>query len=331
MLSNPEKILFIIAAGVTAIAVLIVIRRIVRIISRGHGAPDWSLIPKRLVETLTKTVALTPVWRTRFWASLFHAMVVWSFMFYLFVNLGDVLEGLITGYVFLGTGALNNVYRLLADLLTVIGLVGMIVLLLRRFVLKPQALQTRENTLLNPKARKGMLRDSLLVGLFIIFHLGGRFLGESFQVAREGADAWQPFASALASVWAGWNEAALVAGEHFGFWLALGLIMAFFPYFLLSKHIHIFMAPLNFLLRPEYESPGQLVKLDFEDESIEQFGAARLEDLAWHQIMDAYACIMCNRCQDACPAYTTGKALSPAALEINKQLKIKLLAELFIC
>ena len=60
-------------------------------------------------------------------------------------------------------------------------------------------------------------------------------------------------------------------------------------------------------------------RLNFEDESIEQFGATRLEDLGWSQIMDAYACIMCNRCQDACPAYTTGKVLSPAALEINKR------------
>jgi Fe-S oxidoreductase len=62
--------------------------------------------------------------------------------------------------------------------------------------------------------------------------------------------------------------------------------------------------------------------LDFEDETIEQFGAINLEDLGWSQILDAYACIMCNRCQDACPAYTTGKALSPAALEINKRYYI---------
>jgi Fe-S oxidoreductase len=62
-----------------------------------------------------------------------------------------------------------------------------------------------------------------------------------------------------------------------------------------------------------------LEALDFEDETIEQFGATNIEDLAWHQILDAYACIMCNRCQDACPAYNTGKVLSPAALEINKR------------
>jgi Fe-S oxidoreductase len=32
---------------------------------------------------------------------------------------------------------------------------------------------------------------------------------------------------------------------------------------------------------------------------------------------------MCNRCQDACPAYVTGKELSPSTLEINKRLEIK--------
>jgi Fe-S oxidoreductase len=64
--------------------------------------------------------------------------------------------------------------------------------------------------------------------------------------------------------------------------------------------------------------------LDFEDESVEQFGAARLEDLSYASLIDAYACIMCNRCQEVCPAYTTGKVLSPAALEINKRYFINI-------
>lgn len=319
MLSNIEKIIFLIAAAATAVAVFLVTRRMVRIISRGSGKPDWSVIPGRLASVLTKTVALTPVWRTRFWASLFHALVVWGFMFYLLVNIGDVLEGLITGYIFLGEGTLGNIYRLLVDVLTISALLGMVLLLLRRFVFRAPELSTRDTTLLHPKARAGIRRDSLIVGFFIILHVGGRLFSKSFQLAHLGADPWQPFASALSSAWSGMSTSAQIAGEHFGFWLALGLVMAFFPYFLLSKHLHLFMAPINFLLTPEYDSPGQLVKLDFEDESVEQFGATHIEDFAWHQIMDAYACIMCNRCQDACPAYTTGKVLSPAALEINKR------------
>lgn len=319
MLSTPEKIVFLIAAAISAVLVLRAALRIVKTIARGQGRPDWSIAPRRLAGVLVKTFALTPVWRTRFWTSLFHAMVVWGFMFYLFVNIGDVLEGFLPDFAMLGTGTTGNLYRLLADLLSVSALIGMTALLIRRFVLKPSALQTRDTTLLHPKARRGIRRDSLIVGLFILFHVGGRFAGQSFKLALRGADAWQPFASGLAGLGGGWSTAALTAGEHLGFWLALGLIMAFFPYFLVSKHLHLFLAPLNFLITPAYRSPGQLEKIDFEDESIEQFGATRLEDLGWHQILDAYACIMCNRCQDACPAYTTGKVLSPAALEINKR------------
>ncbi len=319
MLSLPEKIVFIAATLVTIGLVLRAMLRIVRIIRRGHGRPDWKLIPKRLIDAGFKTVALTPVWRKRFLTSLFHAMVVWAFMFYLFVNIGDSLEGLLPNFVFLGSGIIGDGYRLLADLLSVSALVGMTALLLRRFVFKSKALQTRSTTLLHTKARAGIRRDSLIVGLFILFHVGGRLTGQSFKLALSGADAWQPFASVLSRLWASLPSSALVFGEHAGFWIALGLIMAFFPYFLYSKHIHIFMAPLNFLLRPERPSPGALDKLNFDDPAVEQFGAARIEDFAWHQMLDAYACIMCNRCQDACPAYNTGKVLSPAALEINKR------------
>jgi Fe-S oxidoreductase len=152
-----------------------------------------------------------------------------------------------------------------------------------------------------------------------LVHVGSRFFGQSVHIAASGHDTWQPFASLVAKLWAGWSEAALTIGEHAAFWLALGTILAFVPYFLYSKHIHLFFAPINFLLKPERLSIGELGRLDFDDESIEQFGATRLEDLGWEQIMDAYACIMCYRCQQVCPAYNTGKVLSPATLEINKR------------
>ena len=319
MLTTIEKIVFILAALASAYAAFVVASRIAKVIGRGKGSVDWGVVPKRLLAVLVKTTALTPVWRTRFLASFFHALVAWGFMFYLLVNIGDVLEGFFADFVFMGNGALGNLYRLLADVLSVGVLAGMFLLMVRRFVRKDPALQTRESTLLHPKAKAGKNRDSLIVGIFILLHVGFRFLGESFQIAAQGVDAWQPFASLVSALWGGMGEGALTLMEHVSFWVALGLIMGFMPYFMVSKHLHLFMAPVNFLLNPEFRSPGELEALNFDDESIEQFGAARLEDLGWYQIMDAYACIMCNRCQDACPAYNTGKALSPAALEINKR------------
>ncbi|MEJ2749846.1 MAG: (Fe-S)-binding protein, partial [Anaerolineae bacterium] len=79
----------------------------------------------------------------------------------------------------------------------------------------------------------------------------------------------------------------------------------------------------NFMTRPERTYLGQMQTLDFEDESIEQFGAATLFDLDQTSITDAFACIMCNRCQQVCPAYNTGKELSPAALEVNKRYYLR--------
>jgi Fe-S oxidoreductase len=67
------------------------------------------------------------------------------------------------------------------------------------------------------------------------------------------------------------------------------------------------------------------MKVDLEAEQPEM-GAKHMEDLAWPRLLDAYACIQCNRCQDVCPASGTGKALSPAALEINKRMELNVIA-----
>jgi Fe-S oxidoreductase len=319
MLSLPEKILFVLASLTTVYLAWRAVDRLVRIISRGQGRPDWRGVPRRLVRVALRTASFSPVFRTRPLTSLFHGLIGWGFIYYLMVNIGDVLEGFLPGYTFLGGHPAGQVYRLLADLLSVGALTGMVTLLLRRFVLRAPALSARPDVLLHPDARRGILRDSAIVGLFILVHVGARFVGQSLEIASAGGDSWRPFASALAAIWRPWAPGAIELARHAAWWLALGAILAFIPYFPYSKHIHLFMAPINFLLKPVRPSIGQLDPLDFKDESAEAFGASRLEDLSWSGILDSYACIMCNRCQDACPAYATGKTLSPAALEINKR------------
>ena len=95
--------------------------------------------------------------------------------------------------------------------------------------------------------------------------------------------------------------------------------MLFLPYFPYSKHAHLFMGPINIMAKTDRKSMAALEKIDFEDDDIEQFGAAQIQHLPQTQLLDGYACIQCSRCQDACPAYETGKELSPSALEINKR------------
>jgi Fe-S oxidoreductase len=319
MLTLPEKILFLLVALVSLYLAARAAVRIARTIGRGQGTIDWKAVPARLVGVLLKTISFAPTFRTRLITSLFHAFVGWGFTYYLLVNVGDVLEGYLPGFRFMGDGRLGDFYRLGADLLSGSVLLGMAYLIVRRFLVRPASLSTRDTTLLHPKARSGIRRDSTIVAAFIVLHVGGRFVGESLALAQEGSDAWQPLASGVSRLWEGWPAASLVLAEHVAWWFALGLILAFLPYFLYSKHIHLFFAPINFLLKPARRSIGELDRLNFDDPSVEQFGASRLEQLSWTALVDAYACIMCYRCQEACPAYATGKVLSPAAMEINKR------------
>ena len=61
MLTLPEKLIFILVALATIIAVFFAVRRIVKIIARGHGKPDWSIIPKRLLDVLVKNFNIMPI------------------------------------------------------------------------------------------------------------------------------------------------------------------------------------------------------------------------------------------------------------------------------
>jgi Fe-S oxidoreductase len=319
MLTLVEKIIFVLLALGSAYFAYRTVERIMRIVRRGAGAVGMDELVSRAVNATIIFATQKTVLKRRLLPSVAHAFVAWGFTYYLLVNIGDGLQGFFPGFVFLGEGLIGDLYRLGADVLSVGVLVGMAALMIRRLVVGPKVFGFREAVKLHPKALAGIKRDSLIVGFFILLHVGSRFLGESFHLAESGPDVWQPFASLAAALWADLPETAISLMQHIFFWGALGAILVFIPYFLYSKHIHIFFAPLNFLLKPKRTSIGELEKINFEDESLTQFGATRLEHLSQSQIIDAYSCIMCNRCQDACPAYNTGKALSPSALEINKR------------
>jgi Fe-S oxidoreductase len=319
MLSPVEKILFALAVFASLYFTYRGVMRIIGHISSGQGKPDWSLIWKRIGALIVKVGLFQPVFRFRLGPSILHALIGWGFLSFLLINLADLIYAY-TGFKLLeNTGWFGNAYRLLADVAGVAILFGIIAMAFRRFILRPKNLDPYQSTHLLPKARSGINRDSAIVATFIFVHNAARLFGESFYVAESGRDSWQPVISTVAGWWSGMDANALLVGERLMFWLSIGAVVAFLPYFPISKHIHLFFAPINFALKPERKSIGQLNYLNLDDQSIEQFGAATMKDLPWEQVMDAYACIMCFRCQEVCPAYGTGKILSPAALEINKR------------
>jgi Fe-S oxidoreductase len=100
----------------------------------------------------------------------------------------------------------------------------------------------------------------------------------------------------------------------------LAVVLVFAVIVVYSKHLHIALAPLNILFSRRPNALGALEPmrsngkvLDFEeaDPDTDVFGLGKIEDFTWKGLLDMGTCTECGRCQSQCPAWATGKPLSP--------------------
>ena len=98
----------------------------------------------------------------------------------------------------------------------------------------------------------------------------------------------------------------------------VGVIAGFMVFVSYSKHLHIFLAPINIGVSRRPRALGGLDKTpDMDMENVTEdtvFGVGKMEDFTWKQMLDFSTCTECGRCQSVCPAWTTGKPLSPKLL-----------------
>ena len=297
----------------------ITFKKMFKVILAGTNPIIWTDVIKNWNAGLIAFISQKTLFKTRPVVGFIHALVAWGFSLYLLVNIIDVLYGFIPNFKFLPNSITGDIYRLFVDTFSILVLLGVFYFLARRFIIQEDRLTIKDPVLLSDRAKAGMKFDSFIVGAFIIIHIGSRFLSASFEIAIHGADWSQPAANIVATLWSTLSPNTLTIAEHVTWWLALGLILLFLPYFPYSKHAHLFMGPLNIMASEKRRSMAAIETIDFEDEELDQFGAAQIQHLPQTQLLDGYACIQCSRCQDACPAYETGKELSPSALEINKR------------
>lgn len=321
MLTGFEKLVFVLLLFVSLFLTYRSAKKILFNIRSAQGNVDWHLVLKKLPAALWGYLTLQRTFKVRLGASIFHAMVAWGFLTFLVINLNDLLYGFLGFRLLESLGLIGDFYRSITDTFNLLILVGIILLAIRRFITSRRIFSSNPGVILLPKALAGIQRDSAIVAGFIFLHNSARMLGEAAYIKAHfsGGDPWQPFVSTVSGIFSNSAPQTLVVIEHTMFWLSLGAVIFFLPYFPFSKHIHIFFVPINLALKPLRKGLGDLPFIDLNDDKFESFGAERIADLGYEQVIDAYACIMCFRCQDACPAHQTGKPLSPAALEINKR------------
>jgi Fe-S oxidoreductase len=102
--------------------------------------------------------------------------------------------------------------------------------------------------------------------------------------------------------------------EQVNWWVHVLVILTFLVLVPNSKHLHLILSPFTlFLKSPEL---GTVPKLDFEKEEI---GLETVKDLERKQVLDAFTCVECGRCQENCPAFGTGKLLNPKRLILQNE------------
>ncbi|MFC7440109.1 heterodisulfide reductase-related iron-sulfur binding cluster [Laceyella putida] len=168
-----------------------------------------------------------------------------------------------------------------------------------------------------PRLKRGL--KSGLVIIFLTSLMASILLSAAFEKVWLGhGPSWDtPISSVIASLFLGWMGTGAGHVLFYIFWWVHALVLfSFLVYVPQSKHFHLLVAPLNVFLKRQ-QPPAKLSLVDFEDESVEEYGVGKIEDFNQKQLIDLYACVECGRCTNVCPAAGTGKLLSPMDLLVK--------------
>jgi Fe-S oxidoreductase len=236
----------------------------------------------------------------RWLPGLMHAAIFWGFLV-LFPTIVIAMIGAVDPHSTLPWLGAQGWYALLVDVFALLVLLGVITAFVIRKVQRPARFAGSHRA-------EADLILGLILGIAVTL-----FLWHSSQIALGLNDYpadWAPISNALSHVVAPaapWLERTAV-------WAHILIILSFLVYLPYSKHLHILVAAFNVYFG-RTRSRGRLEPVDFQKpEADVRFGSARATDLTWKQMLDTMSCTECGRCQDVCPAYNTGKALSPKLL-----------------
>ncbi|MFW5934147.1 MAG: (Fe-S)-binding protein, partial [Actinomycetota bacterium] len=99
----------------------------------------------------------------------------------------------------------------------------------------------------------------------------------------------------------------------------LAIVGGFLVFTLHSKHLHIVTIPFQELSRDPHRTTalGKLHTEKIDMETMDEdtvLGVGQIEHFTFDRYLDFMSCTECGRCQSQCPAWNTGKPLSPKML-----------------
>jgi Fe-S oxidoreductase/nitrate reductase gamma subunit len=290
-----------------AVAMTGIIRRI-ELWSGGKSAPEFEGdLLRRSIRLAERLISQRLTNRDRS-AAQFHTLLYLGFVVLTFTTTMVMLDHDFGIRIYRGSFYLA--VTVLSDLFGLGLLFGVLLAAKRRYLDRPDKIHSR-------------LADGIFLWWLAILVIQGFILeGLRIYVTRDPWAAYSPVGWAVAQ--ACWAITPRVAGilHKLVWWVHTTTVFAGFAVLPYSKLFHIIASSANLFFRESERPKGTLAPVGDIEQLLESgeeptFGLGTLKDYSWKQLLELDACTSCGRCQAVCPAYTSGKPLSPKWLILD--------------
>ena len=242
-------------------------------------------------------------------AGLMHAFLYFGFVSLFIVTvISEVDHQLPDRFKFLH-GQTYQAYSAGAEIAGLMFLIGIVWAIARRYVQRPYRIRIKTKP-----------EDALILGTFLVIGLTGFFV-EAARIAAEGKPASRSGRSSATRSPTSidtWSLHTLAITHRWLWGVHVVAFLAFLVILPTTKLRHMFTSPMNMYLKDRDRPKGAMKPMpNLMETELESFGAVKIEDFTWKQLMDTDACTVCGRCTSVCPAHATGKPLDPREIVLK--------------
>ena len=278
---------------------------LIRTLQIGKYDMRFDNIPERIKKVGIYVFGQKRMVKNYTFAGIAHFMIFWGFVIITIGTIELLVGGVFPGFRLI-PGEAHKYYEFILDIVQFLVLIAIVMGIINR-------------TTIGKRREVNGLDAVVVLGLvFGLMITAFGFTGSAIAMGN-GEAAFLPVSNVFAKLFFnGMSENGLVFSYEFFWWFHILIVLGFLNYLPYSKHSHVFTAIPNVFFQ-NLSPRGALKPIDFEDvpDDIDHFGAGKLEDFTWKDILDAYTCTECGRCTDNCPAWHTEKPLSPRDIVVK--------------
>jgi Fe-S oxidoreductase len=293
-----QQLIFAVLLSASLVAFCYSCYRRVALVAVGRADERLDQPLRRLAQTLVYAIGQKRVVAGPF--GLNHSIIFWAFLLLALANGEFLLAGVFPGLSFaLLPEAVHGALLLVFDCCSLLTLIAVLLAAIRRTFKPPfQGSRSFEAYFILS-----------MIAVLMLAYLGMH--GAEIALGRSADAATMPVSNLAAKLLQQLPLSVQFILPDVFWWLHAAVLLLFMNFLPYSKHLHILTAIPNVFLR-SLEGTNCQAREDFEAGN--SFGADSVDRLSWKDLLDSFSCTECGRCQLACPAASTGKALNPRLL-----------------